>query len=77
MVTIEITLPELLDFMCWRLSSAKSLDELALLAVAVALDLSSKADYTLIPGAIELLREAYKKRLDELKKLVDTPKEIG
>jgi len=77
MPTIELTLPELLDFMCWRLSSAKSQDALALLAVAVALDLASKSDYTLIPGAIDLLREAYKKRLDELKKLVDTPKEIG
>ena len=77
MATIELSLTELTDFMCWRMASADSVVALSTFAVAIRLDTDSKQDYTLIPGALDRMREAYKKRLDELKKIVDTPSEIG
>jgi len=67
MATLELTLPELADFMCWRLSSAVSLESLSTFAVAVKLDTDSNQDYTLVPGALDRMREAYKTRLEELK----------
>lgn len=68
MALLEMSVTELTDFMCWRLSAAVTIDGLALTAKAIKMDVDSKQDYTLVEGAAIRMREAYKRRLEELKR---------
>lgn len=68
MANVELSLPECVDFMCFRLSAAVTLEGLALTAKAIKQDVDSKQDYTLVVGATERMREAYRVKLEELKR---------
>ena len=64
---MEITLGELINFMCERFEQCDCLEALETCLVPLQKDIDNKHDYTLVDGALDKMRAAYKKRLDELK----------
>jgi hypothetical protein len=58
---------ELIAFMCRRFEQSDCLEALETSVVAMRSDINCNASYTLLPGALDKMRAAYKKRLDELK----------
>lgn len=67
MTEVTLTIEELIEFMCWRFETAPDMDALTVRAEALKMDKDNKEDYTLVNGALDRMRAAYKKRLDELK----------
>ena len=67
MPEVSLDLNECVDFMCWRFSTAPDMASLTRRVEALKIDKERKEDYTLIAGGLDRLRDAYKKRLDDLK----------
>jgi hypothetical protein len=53
--------------MCRRFEQCDCLEALETCVVAMQSDINCNASYTLAEGALDKMRAAYKKRLDELK----------
>ena len=58
---------ELIAFMCRRFEQCDCLVDLETSVEALQSDINCNASYTLVDGALDKMRAAYKKRLDELK----------
>ena len=67
-VTLEQDIDQkLINFMCQRFEQCDCLEALETCLVPLQKDIADKADYTLVDGALDKMRAAYKKRSDELK----------
>ena len=58
---------ELINFHCERFEQCDCEGAIIVCLVALIVDIDNKQEYTLLPGALDRMRAAYKKRLDELK----------
>jgi hypothetical protein len=58
---------DLVAFMCEQFQACDCIQALETCSVALQTDIKDKATYTLVDGALDKMRAAYKKRLDELK----------
>jgi len=58
---------ELIAFMCRRFEQSDCSVALETSVESMQSDIACNASYTLVPGALDKMRAAYKKRLDELK----------
>jgi ribosome-associated translation inhibitor RaiA len=58
---------ELIAFMCRRFEQCDCLVDIETSVEALQSDINCNASYTLVDGALDKMRAAYKKRLDELK----------
>ena len=58
---------ELINLMCEQFEQCDCLEALETCLVPLKEDIADKQEYTLLPGALDRMRAAYKKRLDELK----------
>ena len=67
-VTLEQELDQqLINFMCRRFEQCDCLVALETSVEALQSDINCNASYTLVSGALDKMRAAYKKRFDELK----------
>ena len=57
----------LIEFMCDRFEQCNCTEALETCLVPLQMDIADKQEYTLVPGALDRMRAAYKKRLGELK----------
>jgi hypothetical protein len=55
------------DFMCEQFEQCDCLEALGTCLVPLQKDIADNQEYTLVEGALDKMRAAYKKRLDELK----------
>ncbi len=58
---------ELVAFMCERFEQCDCMEALETCLVPLQKDIADKQEYTLVDGALDKMRAAYKKRLDKLK----------
>ena len=62
---------ELIDFRCKRFEQCDCLEALETCLLPLQADINSNASYTLVPGALDRMRAAYKRRLAELRELAE------
>lgn len=67
MTTVTFELTDYVEFMCYRIATAPDLTALATKGKALKIDIDRKEDYTLVEGAIDRMRAAYKMRSEELR----------
>ena len=66
-----MTPDEEIDFMCERFEAADCEVALETCTIGLNIDIADRQPYTLLPGALDRMRAAYKRRLAELRELAE------